>query len=348
MSGEAPNITIPSANVGDVQPALFTILQNGAVFRAAPAAVAELEAQGFRINDIGELLINSSGGALALEATLSAINAKLVNGNDIGDVTINNAAGGAAVNIQDGGNSLTVDTPQLPTTLGAKTNANSLSITLASDLGAIPVAVDHTNDSIRIGDGVRLALVTTAFELQTKDQGLPATIGIKTAALSTGVVLASDHANVPTTLQTSIPAGTNNIGDVDVLTLPDVAQATHDNLNLNANLQVGDADVGLANAVPILAVAPAAKTVKQAQITVGVAAVRLTTDAAVPTAGRDRLDFRPDGDSSARFFYGGSGVTTANGEEVFPGESVQLLNDANDYFIISDTAAQTVGIVEVE
>lgn len=52
----------------------------------------------------------------ATEATLGtvhghvdSIDAKLVSGTDIGDVTVNNAAGAAAVNVQDGGNSLTVD-----------------------------------------------------------------------------------------------------------------------------------------------------------------------------------------------------------------------------------------------
>lgn len=45
----------------------------------------------------------------ATETTLAAINAKLVSGTDIGDVTVNNASGAAAVNVQDGGNSLTVD-----------------------------------------------------------------------------------------------------------------------------------------------------------------------------------------------------------------------------------------------
>lgn len=45
----------------------------------------------------------------ATQTTLAAINAKLVTGTDIGDVTINNSTGGAAVNIQDGGNSITVD-----------------------------------------------------------------------------------------------------------------------------------------------------------------------------------------------------------------------------------------------
>lgn len=45
----------------------------------------------------------------ATQTTLAALNAKMVTGTDIGDVTINNAAGAAAVNIQDGGNSITVD-----------------------------------------------------------------------------------------------------------------------------------------------------------------------------------------------------------------------------------------------
>ena len=45
----------------------------------------------------------------ATQTTLAAMNAKMVTGTDIGDVTINNSTGAAAVNIQDGGNSITVD-----------------------------------------------------------------------------------------------------------------------------------------------------------------------------------------------------------------------------------------------
>ena len=44
-----------------------------------------------------------------IDAVLDTINAKLVTGTDIGDVTINNASGASAVNIQDGGNTITVD-----------------------------------------------------------------------------------------------------------------------------------------------------------------------------------------------------------------------------------------------
>jgi hypothetical protein len=53
--------------------------------------------------------IASNTTGLATQTTLAAINNKLVNGNDIGDVTVNNGAGASAVNIQDGGNSITVD-----------------------------------------------------------------------------------------------------------------------------------------------------------------------------------------------------------------------------------------------
>lgn len=45
----------------------------------------------------------------ATQTTLSAMNAKMVSGTDIGDVTVNNASGASAVNIQDGGNTITVD-----------------------------------------------------------------------------------------------------------------------------------------------------------------------------------------------------------------------------------------------
>lgn len=58
----------------------------------------------------------------ATQTTLAAINAKLVTGTDIGDVTINNGSGAGAVNIQDGGNTITVDgTVSANATLAAET-----------------------------------------------------------------------------------------------------------------------------------------------------------------------------------------------------------------------------------
>jgi hypothetical protein len=76
-------------------------------------------------------------------------------GVDIGDVTVNNAAGASAVNIQDGGNSITVDAASLPLPAGAATEttlaavnaklgtigqqvmAASAPVTIASDQSAV-------------------------------------------------------------------------------------------------------------------------------------------------------------------------------------------------------------------
>lgn len=65
--------------------------------------------------------------------SLSSIDSKLVDGNDIGDITVNNASGASAVNIQDGGNSITVD---------------------ATDLDIRDI--NQTQDNIAIGDGSSL------------------------------------------------------------------------------------------------------------------------------------------------------------------------------------------------
>jgi hypothetical protein len=57
--------------------------------------------------------LDANLSTIASESTLSTLNAKFVSGTDIGDVTINNAGGAAAVNIQDGNNSITVDATDL-------------------------------------------------------------------------------------------------------------------------------------------------------------------------------------------------------------------------------------------
>ncbi|MEK9697444.1 MAG: hypothetical protein VW270_16895 [Candidatus Poseidoniales archaeon] len=59
--------------------------------------------------ETGGNLATLAGKDFATQTTLAAINAKLVTGTDIGDVTINNGSGANAVNIQDGGNTITVD-----------------------------------------------------------------------------------------------------------------------------------------------------------------------------------------------------------------------------------------------
>jgi hypothetical protein len=90
-------------------------------------------------------------------------------GVDIGDVTVNNAAGAAAVNIQDGGNSITVD--------GPLTNAELRAAAVPVSTAQLPAALV----------GGRLDGNVGAWFGSTTP-----TVGQKTGAASVPAVLASD------------------------------------------------------------------------------------------------------------------------------------------------------------
>lgn len=97
--------------------------------------------------------VSDAGGSLTVDATdldirdlvfatdkvdASGTTLGANSGVDIGDVTINNGAGVAAVNVQDGGNSLTVD---------------------ATDLDIRDLT--HSSDSVKVGDGTDFLAVNT-------------------------------------------------------------------------------------------------------------------------------------------------------------------------------------------
>lgn len=109
------------------------------------------------------------------------------------NVTVDNGIGAAAVPIQDGGNSITVDGTVAATQSGTWTEANS---------AAIKTAVETIDNAI------------SGSEMQVD------------------VVAA-------------LPAGTNNIGDVDVLSLPALPAGTNaiGKLSANSGVDIGDVDV---------------------------------------------------------------------------------------------------------
>jgi hypothetical protein len=86
--------------------------------------------QSVHVDSAGDLQIDVLTSALPTGAATSALQTQP--GVDIGDVTINNASGGSAVNIQDGGNSITVD--GAVTTSGTVTEANSAAILTSTQL----------------------------------------------------------------------------------------------------------------------------------------------------------------------------------------------------------------------
>lgn len=122
----------------------------------------------------------------ATQTTLAAMNAKMVTGTDIGDVTINNAAGAAAVNIQDGGNAITVD-GTVTANLAAGTN----------NIGDIDVL------SIAAGDN-----------------------NIGNVDIVSGTITTVSTVTAVTAITNALPAGTNALGK---LLPPDVDVTAHTN-----------------------------------------------------------------------------------------------------------------------
>lgn len=89
----------------------------------------------------------------ATQTTLAALNTKFVTGTDIGDVTINNSTGAAAVNIQDGGNTITVD--------GTVAVTNAGITTIAGAVAGTEMQVDIVDE----GDLVRQATTPTVYNI---------------------------------------------------------------------------------------------------------------------------------------------------------------------------------------
>lgn len=137
---------------------------------------------------------NLNTSALALESggNLAAINAKMVSGTDIGDVTINNTSGAGAVNIQDGGNSITVDGTVAATqsgswaVAGSKTNNNAAPTT--DNLGVLPALVNASSPTFTEGNQTLLSINTTGNLRTTLNQLAGNTVSTGNGASGTGVL----------------------------------------------------------------------------------------------------------------------------------------------------------------
>lgn len=175
-------------------------------------------------------------------------------GVDIGDVTINNAAGASAVNIQDGGNSITVDNAAL-SVVGGGTEATALRVTIANNSTGV-LSVDDNGGSLTV-DGTVAATQSGTWNITNVSGTVSLPTGAatlaeqqtQTASLSvlddwdesdrakvnpivgqagvqggSGTVSANTQRVVLAT-DVALPAGTNSIGTVTA------AQATAANLN---------------------------------------------------------------------------------------------------------------------
>lgn len=140
-----------------------TISISGTVPVSGPLTNAELRATPVPI----------SAAALPLPTGAATSALQTQPGVDIGDVTVNNGPAGAAVNIQDGGNSITVDASSWPLPTGAATETT-----------------------------VATLLLNSTFNSRIN------TLGQKVMASSTPVVISSDQSTLPVSVASlPLPAG---------------------------------------------------------------------------------------------------------------------------------------------
>jgi hypothetical protein len=208
------------------------------------------------IGDGTDTVLVTAAGEMNVIATAQA-------GVDIGDVTVNNGAGGAAVNIQDGGNSLTVDAPTgTPVNVQIGDATNQATVTAAGELDVIQPASHTRNEvfaqSLAIGGELDDAATTAATEGNvspariTAQRGLhvnlrddagvelgttAAPVGIQIGdGTDTATVTAGGELNVIATAQPSV-----DIGDV---TINNAAAGAAVNIQDGGNSITVDAPVG--------------------------------------------------------------------------------------------------------
>jgi hypothetical protein len=72
----------------------------------------------------------------------------------------------------------------------------------------------------------------------------------------------------------------------------------------------------------------------------------VSTTGAAPSAVRKKLIFKPSKNNTGSIYFGPAGVTIATGVEIIGPDRIEFEMDAGDYYLISDTAAQVVEILE--
>ena len=153
--------------------------------------------------------------ATLTDYTLANVNRAVITGRS-------SSGGGTYYNVKvNPSGSLITAIGDITGVVGQNTMANSLPVVIASNQTAVPVS--DNGGSITV-DGTVAATQSGTWNINniTGTVTLPTGAATETTLSSlNGKVTACNTGAV--TISSALPAGTNNIGDVDVLTLPDVA-----------------------------------------------------------------------------------------------------------------------------
>ena len=318
---------------------------------------------------------NPTDDTLRVDATISAV---------IGDVEIDASTSSVAIEGRVSGNlaevtpagSLKVDLEQVGGTaisLGQKTSALSIPVVLASDQSPISVYVSDFPATVTVvqplGSNLHVDIdnfpaIQPVSGTVSVTQGTspwvdnitqfgsnPVVTGTGASGLGIPRVTVSNDSNILAT-----QSGTWNINNISgTISLPTGAATSANQTTANTTLSTiatNTTNAGtptVSGTVTAKLAAPPAGTVTQSARSIGTTAVRATVSGAAPSATRTVLAITADKASTALFYIGSSTVTNTGataGIQFDSSQPVVFSNDAADYWIISDTAAQTVYFLE--
>lgn len=257
---------------------------------------------------------------------------------------------------------------RFPSSIGQKTSVDSLSVVLSSDSAMAVTNALGAKEAKQDTQITNQGLIKTAVDSVAAK--LPSTIGQKAAADSLSVVFASG-----TTLSASISGGATEVkqdaeavligGLTETAPTTDVASSGLNGrlqriaqrltsligllpASLGAKTSAASLSVVLASDQAVLSsqAASVAGTVTSAKITVGTTAVRATVAGSAPSAARKKLMIKPALTNGGNIYLGASGVTTGTGLQIVGPDRLEFEFDSADYYLISDTAGQSVEILE--
>lgn len=234
--------------------------------------------------------------------------AKLTRSVITGETT---AGGGGFVNVKvNPSGSLTVALGDITGVVGQATMANSLPVVLASNQSAIPVTQSGTWNINNISGTVTLP---TGAATETTLSSLNG----KVTACNTGAV----------TISASLPAGSNNIGDVDVLTLPNVTLASQSNPFTSA-VPVSDNGGSITVDGTIAATQSGTWTVTNATYSTStlsnVTAANTNTTLLTSNASRRQAVLYNDADTAVYVKFGATASATSFSYKLLPAQTLEL------------------------
>lgn len=256
---------------------------------------------------------------------------------------------------------------KLPATLGQKTKANSLGITIASDQDTLNTQGATLDLATVAGTALNADVIPSVDVSKYKVlyihnlNSFVGTITFQGSMDNTNwVAIQASPQTSPSTVANTNFSGSNG-ATLSIFTVPVVSK--YFRLRLTAYTSGICNVVGMASTsqsfdyatkyfaanAPILTTSTNSTvtgTVTSAQVTVGTTAVRATVAGTAPNAARKLLLVKPSAANTGKIFIGPSTVTTSNALEIIGPDRVEFDFDAGDYYLISDTAGQTVELIE--